>query len=185
MADGSTIIKADISVSHIDSQDFLTRSEVIAVHQAESHQHLVQRLLAWAIFRHHQLQMSRAICVGDEPDLFVKRNDVQFEHWIEVDQLSLDRLEKAEAKSEHLWLFYCDQQKAQKLHKLINKHPSLQLVEIDNDMVENLSLLIEKNLAWSVMIDHDLLTVAAGDAFFESKLTLFHPLTVPAVDLIH
>lgn len=185
MADGSTIIKADISVSHIDSQVFLTRSEVIAVHQAESLQHLVQRLLAWAIFRHQQLQMSRAICVGDEPDLFVKRNDVQFEHWIEVDQLSLDRLEKAEAKSEHVWLFYCDQLKAQKLHKLINKHPSLQLVEIDRDMVENLSLLIEKNLAWSVMIDHDQLTVAAGDAYFESKLTLFHPLTVPAIDLIH
>ncbi|EWH12204.1 hypothetical protein DS2_00745 [Catenovulum agarivorans DS-2] len=185
MADGSTIIKADINVSHIDSQDFLTRSEILAVHQAESNQHLVQRILAWAIFRHQQLQMSKAICIGDEPDLFVKRNDVQFEHWIEVDQLSLDRLEKAEAKSEHVWLFYCDQQKAQKLHKLINKHPNLQLVEYDADLVESLSQLVSKNLSWSVMIDHDLLTVAAGDAFFQSKLTLFHPLTVPALDLIH
>ncbi|MER2493486.1 YaeQ family protein [Catenovulum sediminis] len=185
MADGSLVIKAQINVSHVDSQNYCTRSEIIAAHQSESHRHLVQRLLAWALFRHANVKMSHAICIGDEPDLFVRRNDVQFEHWIEVDQLVPERLEKAEAKSEHVWLFYCDPSKVDKLLKNINKHPCLQLVQYSPDLIDKLSQQITKQINWSVMVDHDLLTVATDDVYLESEIHLIHPLTIPALDLIH
>ena len=94
-------------------------------------------------------------------------------------------IEKAEAKSEHVWLFYHDTDKASKLLKSINKHPRLQLIQYSPELITQLSQCIQKQIKWSVMIDGDLLTVAADDLFVESEIHQYHPLTVPKLDFIH
>ncbi|WAJ69264.1 YaeQ family protein [Catenovulum adriaticum] len=186
----STVIKADINVSHLDSQQYLRLMEVISIDGQESAEHFTLRLLTWALFRQdlfvdEKIQLGRSINSSELPDLFVKRTQAQYEHWVEVDNFLPDRLEKAEAKSEHIWLFYTQADKVQKLLKNINKHPNLQLVEISRELIEQLAAQTTKNIHWNVMIDNDQITVASGDLYLESSLTFYHPLTVPLLDLIH
>ncbi|WP_017445154.1 YaeQ family protein [Gayadomonas joobiniege] len=184
MADASRLFKVDFHVTHLDSDTFVQRSGQIASHQTESDGHLVQRLLAWAIFQDHQITLSRSVCIGQEPDLYVRRNAFQYKHWIQVDSLQLDRLEKAEAKSEHVWLFYCQPDKGAKLLKQINKHPMLQLVEIDPTLIERLSHQLTHHLQWSIFVEHEQIRVATETDYIEAGYCLHHPLTVPALDLI-
>lgn len=190
MMASSTVIKADINVSHLDSQQYLHLMDVIYIDSQESAEHFTLRLLTWSLFRQdlfvdEKIQLGRSIAASELPDLFVKRTQAQYEHWVEVDTFLPDRLEKAEAKSEHVWLFYTQADKVQKLLKNINKHPNLQLVEISSELVQQLAAQTSKNINWNVMIDNDQLTVASGDLYLESNLQLHHPLTVPLLDLIH
>ncbi|MCU4675794.1 YaeQ family protein [Catenovulum sp. 2E275] len=190
MVSGSIVVKADINVSHLDSQQYLHLMDVIALDSEESAEHFTLRLLSWALFRHDilgqdKIQLGRATQSSELPDLFVKRSEAQYQHWIEVDSFLPDRLEKAEAKSEHIWLFYTDQDKVSKLLKNINKHPNLQLVEISAEMITQLALQTSKNINWNVLIDDDHISVATDELYIESKLSLHHPLTVPLLDLIH
>lgn len=185
MADASRLYKVDFHVSHLDSQCFVHRTQQIAAHPSESDKHLVQRLLAWAIFQDEQITFSHSVCIGTEPDVFVKRSPYRYKHWIEVDQLQPDRLEKAEAKSEHVWLFYSEPDKAKKLLSQINKHPILQLVEIEDQLIAQLCAHLKQQLQWNIMIDQQNLMVAIDDLFIQSTFTLHHPVTRPALDLIH
>ncbi|KMT66353.1 YaeQ family protein [Catenovulum maritimum] len=185
MADGSFIIKAELNISHVDTHEYFNLNQVLATKSSESSDHLVQRILALALFKHQNLEFNQNDFLAGEPDLFVKRNQAHYEHWIGVDGFLPEQLEKAEAKSEHVWLFYHDTDKASKLLKSINKHPRLQLIQYSPELITQLSQCIQKQIKWSVMIDGDLLTVAADDLFVESEIHQYHPLTVPKLDFIH
>ncbi|GEM_PF-2904156 len=190
MVASSIIVKADINVSHLDSQQYLHLTDVIALDSEEPAEHFALRLLCWTLFRHdilgdNKFQLGRASNSSELPDLFVKRGDAQYEHWVEVDNFLPERLEKAEAKSEHVWLFYTDPEKVSKLLKNINKHPRLQMVELSPQLIHLLANHTGKNISWNVMIDADQINVAADDIYLESKFQMHHPLTVPLLDLIH
>ncbi|AWB67810.1 hypothetical protein C2869_15855 [Saccharobesus litoralis] len=179
------LVKAKFDISRIDADYYEHFSHALSYDDAFSPSYFIEKLLAMAMLHHNNIQVSPNLVYGDSPELFVKRNQHHYEHWFNVGKLELSSLEKAEAKSDHVWLFYCERDENQKLLSKINKHPKLQMVEFESDLIEGLARNINKNMAWTILVDQDELTVATEAAYFQSRFQVHHPLTIPVVDLIH
>ncbi|WP_111979488.1 YaeQ family protein [Algibacillus agarilyticus] len=185
MSYSNLLVSAQFDVSRIDSDNYEHFTQTLAYSSRITPFYFVEKLLACALLHHSQMQISPNCQQFDEPELYIRRNQSHYLHWCSVGTLTLDSLEKAKAKSEHVWLFYCDKDKNEKLLNKINKHPQLQMIELQTSLIESLSRSINKKLSWSIIIDHEHLMVASEDGFFESTFKIHHPLTVPIIDFIH
>nr|WP_246283079.1 YaeQ family protein [Marinifaba aquimaris] len=183
MAAGDLLIKAEIDVSRIDAHAFEHIENQLVKPYCQSEHQFIQKLIAYALLHHNDISINQGN--NDEPELFIRRNQTQFSHWIELGELTEEKLEKAEAKSEHVWLFCDENDHVAKLKQKINKHPKLQLVELESKMVDGLAQQIARNMAWTLILDQDQLSIASGDQFWSSKINIYHPLTIPFYDIIH
>ncbi len=104
MALPPTIYKASIELSDIDRQSYQNLQTTLARHPSETAERVVLRLLAYALWYEEGLEFTRGICIGDEPDLWVKSSDDQIRLRIEVGLPDADRLLKAKNHCEHLIL---------------------------------------------------------------------------------
>lgn len=182
MADGSLVVKANFNVAHVDLRLYEDFTETFAKSVDESEHHFAQRLLVYALLHRHNVQINS----DNSPELFIDNNPNQHvEHWIHIGAINSALLNKAEASSPHIWVFFDGSDDVRKLLKQINKHPRLQMVEFEDQFIDALSHSIEKQLGWSVMIDQQQISVAVGDDYFQSEFKLHHPLTIPPLDLIH
>ena len=179
------LVKAKFDISRIDSDYYEHFSQALAYDASFAPSYFIQKLLALAMLHHNNIQVSPNCHSGDQPELFVRRNQFHYEHWFNVGSLELSTLEKAEAKSDHVWWFYCESDDNSRILSKINKHPKLQMVELESNLEKGLAESIEKNIAWTILVDQDELTVATEHEFYQSRFQIHHPLTIPMVDLIH
>ena len=72
MAIKSTIFKADIQVSNLDTHHYQDYPLTIARHPSENDGRMMIRLLAFALHAHENLSFTKGLCEDDEPDLWQK-----------------------------------------------------------------------------------------------------------------
>ena len=84
MALKSTIYKADLQVSNMDSNYYAAHSLTLARHPSETEERLMVRLIAFAIFASHTLTFGKGLSDEEEPDLWQKDLTGAIELWIEL-----------------------------------------------------------------------------------------------------
>ena len=82
MALGSTIYKADLSVSDLDRQVYGRHALRLARHPSETEERLMVRLLAFALHADEALEFGRGLSADGEPDLVRRDPTGAVELWI-------------------------------------------------------------------------------------------------------
>ena len=80
----STIYKADLQVSNMDSNYYAAHSLTLARHPSETEERLMVRLIAFAIFASDTLTFGKGLSDEEEPDLWQKDLTGAIELWIEL-----------------------------------------------------------------------------------------------------
>ena len=84
MALKSTIYKADLQVSNMDSNYYAAHSLTLARHPSETEERLMVRLIAFALFADESLAFGKGLSDDEEPDLWQKDLTGAIETWVEV-----------------------------------------------------------------------------------------------------
>jgi uncharacterized protein YaeQ len=84
MAISSTIYKADLQISNMDSNYYQDHQLTIAKHPSETEERLMVRLIAFALYAHEALAFGNGLSNKDEPDLWIKDLTGAIDLWIDV-----------------------------------------------------------------------------------------------------
>ena len=95
MALKSTVFKADLSIADIDRNYYHDHVVRLAQHPSETHERMMVRLLAFALFASDALEFGRGLSTEDEPDLWLRDPTGNIEQWIEVGLPAERELRKA------------------------------------------------------------------------------------------
>jgi uncharacterized protein YaeQ len=104
MALKSTIYKADLQISNMDSNYYAAHSLTLAKHPSETDERLMVRLIAFALFASESLTFGKGLSDDEEPDLWQKDLTGAIELWIEVGLPDERALRKASGRSNQVAL---------------------------------------------------------------------------------
>jgi uncharacterized protein YaeQ len=105
LAAGSTIYKAQLGISNMDSNYYETHEFRVAQHPSETDKRLMLRLAAFALNASERLIVTSGIDAEDEPDLWEKDYGGEIKLWIELGQLDEKRIRKACGRSEKVIVY--------------------------------------------------------------------------------
>ena len=106
MAQQATIYKVKLSVSDMDRHYYDTHNLTIAKHPSETDERLMLRVLAFALNAHEQLEFTRGISTGDEPDIWQKNLSGEIVLWVELGLPSEKIIRQSCGKAEEM-IIYC------------------------------------------------------------------------------
>lgn len=105
MAAGSTIHKAQLSISDMDRNYYETHELTVAKHPSETDKRLMLRLAAFALNATDRLIITTGIDAEDEPALWEKDYGGDIKLWIEIGQPDEKRVCKACGRSEKVIIY--------------------------------------------------------------------------------
>lgn len=158
MAKNSTIYKADISISNMDTNYYNDHQLTLACHPSETTERMMMRILSFALNADEQLTPAGGMSEADEPDLWLKDLTGAIQLWIEVGQPDDRRILKACGRSgmvkiytygtkPKLWLETVESKTA--------KAKNLSIFSVSAESSKALAELAERNMDLQVTIDHD------------------------------
>lgn len=173
MALPSTIYRVTIELSDLDRNVFEALQVTAARHPSETEERLVARLLAFALFHEEDLQFTKGVSEGDEPDLWTKGPDGRVVTWIEVGLPEPDRLIKAGRHTEKVMVLACgrglpvwEQQHLDRL-KLVK---NLKIIFIDQPFIAALVSHLQRSISWSMTVTEGTLYLQVADETLETTL---------------
>lgn len=155
MALPSTVHRATLQLSDLDRGCYESLQVTVARHPSETGARLVARLLAYLLFYEEDLQFTKGICVGEEPDLWLKLPDGRTRLWVEVGLPEPERLVKAARHCERVALLACGNSLSHwERHHLpkLAKTANLTVLTVDGLFIDRLALLLERAIVWEVTI---------------------------------
>lgn len=99
MALKSTIFKATVGIADLDRNYYADHKLTLACHPSETHERMMIRLLAFALFADQRLEFGRGLSTEDEPALWLKGYDGTIECWIDVGLPDESAVRRAAARS--------------------------------------------------------------------------------------
>lgn len=173
MALPSTIYRVNIQLSDVDRGIYESLQATVARHPSETEERLVARLLAYTLFFDPELEFTRGVGAGDEPDLWLKGPDGRVLLWVEVGLPEADRLIKAGRHAAQVAAVVCgkarpvwEQQHLPKLASMQN----LTVLRFDQSFINNLAAKLDRSITWSVTITDGNLYINVGADTFETVL---------------
>ena len=106
MAQQATIYKVKLSVSNMDRHYYEAHNLTIAKHPSETDERLMLRVLAFALNAHEQLEFTRGVSTGDEPDIWQKNLSGEIELWVELGLPSEKIIRQSCGKADEM-IVYC------------------------------------------------------------------------------
>jgi uncharacterized protein YaeQ len=173
MALPSTIYRANIQLSDIDRGVYETLQTTVARHPSETEERLVARLLAYSLFYEEQLQFTKGVSAGDDPDLWVKGPDGRVLIWIEVGLPDAERVIKASRHAERVVLIASGKtlQTWEQLHlPKLEGVTNLVVVSFDQVFINCLVSQLDRSINWSITITDGTLYINVGSETFETIL---------------
>jgi uncharacterized protein YaeQ len=173
MALPSTIYRASIQLSDLDRQVYEQLQTTVAKHPSETEERLLARLLAYALCYDEELNFTKGIGSGDEPDLWAKSPDGRVRLWVEVGLPDPEKLAKSCRHVEHAVLFAFGSGLARWLPLQLPKLSRIQnltVVEIDYAFLRSLVAELQRSINWSLTVTEGALYLTVGDKSLEAPL---------------
>lgn len=167
MALKPTIYKAQVELADSDRNCFESLSLTLARHPSETLERMVVRLLAYCLNYTHGLDFTKGLSTADEPDLWVRNDSGEIQHWIEVGQPESPRLRKACGRARGI-IVYAFAKSTPTWWKLngeaINALPRLQVWQFDWAEVQSAAQLIERTVQLNASIVGGVIYLDNGSA---------------------
>lgn len=105
MALKPTIYKVDLQLTDTDRHCYEQCSLTVAQHPSETLSRMMVRILVYGVNFHRDLGFTKGLSTSDEPELWQIAPDGQVEHWIELGQVTPERLRKAVSRAPKISLY--------------------------------------------------------------------------------
>jgi uncharacterized protein YaeQ len=164
MAQKSTIYKVDIQLSDLSRHLYQSFATTIALHPSETVERMMARVVMFACHASEGLVFCKGVSTDDEPDLWQKSLSGDLELWIELGQLSEDRIRKACSKSKQVVVASFQDNAGdvwwkQNQNKLTRfKH--LSVIKIPQQAVEDLSAMCARTMHLSITIEDSSISIS-------------------------
>jgi uncharacterized protein YaeQ len=170
---GSTVVKFEVDVSHVDQGRYEQLSLDVAQHPSESAPWLVARVLAYALEHREGIAFSQGLAAGEEPAVWVHDLTGQLTEWIEVGTPDAARLHKASKAADRV-VVYSHRGAGPWLESLagerVHRADHIEIVVLDPAFVEALAQGLQRRNGWTVSVIDDTLYVEAGEASHSVEL---------------
>lgn len=171
MADKTSIFKVRIDISNIDLHRYEQLCFTVALDVKESIDHLVMRLIAYAMVPDDKLSFGRSLCVGVEPDVMVRDYDDHYIYWIDAGFPAIERVKKASHQADNVIIFSMDESAwLDDNHQDLVNIKNLNLVLFEQQVVKKLAQQISKNINWSIVIDGNRIGISDNHNYVESHI---------------
>jgi uncharacterized protein YaeQ len=178
MAIAATIYTLDIDLADSDRQVYETLALRVARHPSESEEHLVARVLAYAMEHTEGIAFSRGVSEPDEPAIMVRDLTGAIRSWIEIGSPDAGRLHKA-AKAAPRVAVYTHKDFAQLLRNLsgerIHRAADIELYAFDRALIAALAARLDRRMTFSLSINERELYVSIGTDTLTGVVTR-HPI---------
>lgn len=166
MALKSTIFKAEVSVADIDRGYYRDHVVRLAQHPSETHERMMVRLLAFALFADDALDFGRGLSTEEEPDLWRRDPTGAIEQWIEVGLPAERELRKAcgRAREVHVLayggravdIWWAD------VRDKLERQAAVSVREVPPEATAALAALVDRSMRLQVTIQEGHVLVADG-----------------------
>jgi len=177
MAIKSTIFKADIDISNLDTHYYQSHPLTVSRHPSENDQRMMIRLLAFALHADERLQFTKGLCAEDEPDVWQKSLSDEIEVWIDLGQPDEKRVRKAWARADKVFIYTYNERSAvkwfEKVQSKINRFDHLSIYCVPDDAASAMSLMAKRNMQLQYMIQDGEITCSDGENSVSFDITAF------------
>ena len=168
MAIKSTIFKADIQVSNLDTHHYQDYPLTIARHPSENDGRMMIRLLAFALHAHENLNFTKGLCEDDEPDLWQKSLSDEIEVWIDLGQPEEKRIRKACARASQVFIYTYNERSADKwfesIQSKLTRFNHLSIISVPDTAVKDMSAMAKRNMQLQYMIQDGEVMLSDGES---------------------
>jgi uncharacterized protein YaeQ len=161
----ATIYKFDIDLADADRHVYESLALQVARHPSESEEHLVTRVLAYALELTEGIAFSRGLSDPDEPAISVRDLTGAIRAWIDVGAPDAARLHKA-SKAAPRVAVYAHKDVTQLVSRLtgqrIHRADALEIYAIDRHLVAALAARLDRRMRFALSITDRELYVSIG-----------------------
>ncbi|WP_338848490.1 YaeQ family protein [Massilia sp. W12] len=170
MALKSSIYKAQLNVADMERNHFADYSLTLARHPSETEERLMMRILAFAMRAQERLEPARGLSDVEEPDLWAKDYGGQILEWIELGQPDEKRLQKAQSKSDSVWVL-CYNHAAhvwfKQLEGKLARSDRLQIWHLPSQQAQSLAAACQRNMQVQVTLQEGSIWFTVDQQAFE------------------
>ena len=179
MALKATIYKAVVNVADLDRNQFLDAALTRARHPAETQERMMLRLLAWVKYADDRLQFTRGLSAEDEPEAWLRNDNLGIDLWIELGLPDERRIKKACTQSAEVALFAYNQRAAeiwwQQNKKNCAQVTNLTVWEPDDEQLAQLSAVASRTMALQATIQDGAIWLSDSQNNLEIHLAAWQP----------
>ena len=150
MALKSTIFKADVQISNMDSNYYATHSLTLAQHPSETEERLMLRLLAFMLHASERLEFGKGLSNEEEAALWEKDLTDQVQLWIEVGTPDEKRVRKACHRADRVIIYAYGSRAVpgwwQQNHKDREPFPNLSVFGVNKTFSDQLTAMCERTM---------------------------------------
>jgi uncharacterized protein YaeQ len=173
MALTSTQHVFDLTVSDVDRGVYESTTLKLARHPSETAEHLLTRVLAYALELQEGLALGPGLADAEAPALQVRDLTGQLQAWIEVGTPDAARLHRA-SKACGRVVVYCHKDPGPYLRTLVGQRvhapERVTIVEVDRAFVADAAARVEKRTALAVSVTEGQLYLELGGVSTETTL---------------
>jgi uncharacterized protein YaeQ len=169
----STIHRFHVDLSDVDRGAYEALDLRVARHPSESLRYLLTRVIAYALEYREGLELSRGLCVPEEPALMVRDPTGRLVAWIDVGNPAADRLHKATKSGAEVSVYtYKDPQllveqvAAQRVHRA----EDIALYSLDGGFLDALAETLGRTNTWGLVRTGGELFVSIGEQSLDGPL---------------
>jgi uncharacterized protein YaeQ len=165
----ATLFNVEINLSNVDRDVYETIAFKAAQQPSETDDHLVARVLAYALEYAEGIGFSGGIAEADQPAIFIRDLTGAMKAWIDIGVPDAARLHKASKASPRVAVYtHKDPRLLIKARsgERIHRAESLELHAIDRDLIAALAARLDRRFRFDLSVtDGHLFVTIGGDTF--------------------
>ncbi|OIP99864.1 MAG: hypothetical protein AUK35_05855 [Zetaproteobacteria bacterium CG2_30_46_52] len=150
MAIKSTIYKADINVSNMDTYYFAEHNLTLARHPSENEERMMIRVLAFALHANENMSFTKGLSTDDEPELWQKSLSDEIEVWIDLGQPDEKRIRKGCGRAKQVFIYTYNYRSAltwwEQVKNKLSRFDNLYVIALADDAVAAMAKMAKRNM---------------------------------------
>lgn len=175
MALKSTIFKANVSLSNMDTHLYKDLALTIAQHPSETDERMMVRLLAYVLNAEHEdLAFGRGLSNEEDPALSLKTLTDDMLMWIDVGLPDKERVKKASHKADQVLVYVYGTNNAttwwEQNSKALKQFKNVSFIKIPPEATDNMSQMVERTMQLGCSIQDGIIWLSNDNQTVEINL---------------
>jgi uncharacterized protein YaeQ len=163
----STVFKADLQISNMDTNYYQSHALTLAQHPSETEERLMVRLLVFALHANESLEFGKGLS-SEEPDLWRKDLTGQIELWISLGQPDEQAIRRACGRAREVFIYTYSGNSAQvwweKTGAALERCKNLTVIDLSSASTKALSAVVPRGMQAQCLIQEGQVQFITDDA---------------------
>lgn len=160
----------EVSLSDGDRDVYEELDLRVAQHPSETDRYLVMRVVARCLEHGEGVELTRGLCVEDEPAIWQKDLQGTLRAWVEIGAPSVERLHKASKTGARVVVYGWKQidKLARDAASRVHRADELVIYAVDPAFLDAVAATLDRLNRWSLVVTGGSLYLSVGEQTFES-----------------